>query len=214
VFVDSIHFHGPFLAALYQVTGDEQYLDQAEQTIGPQVTLLWDDDQQLFHHFWSERLKRCNGVRWGRGNGWGLLGVVHTLANLPSDRALARRLREVLTKQAARLAELQDPSGDWHTVLDDADSYLEPSIAAFVVEGFSTAIRHGWLNDTYRPVIDRAWHAMTSHLRDDGLFDGVSFETFPSFRAEHYRKMPRGAMVPWGQGPFLTACLAYHRLQN
>lgn len=214
VFVDSVHFHGPFLAALFQLTGEERYLEQAEQIIGPQVALLWDSEQRLFHHFWSERRQSRNGVLWGRGNGWGMLGLVHTLEHLPADRPLANRFRTILSQQAARLAELQDDSGDWRTVLDDPESYLEPSVAAFVIEGFSTAIRRGWLDRSYRAVIDRAWPAMLSHLRDDGLFDGVSYETFPSFRSEHYRTMPRGAMVPWGQGPFLTACRAYSQLQE
>lgn len=214
VFVDSVHFHGPFLAALFALTGDNQYLLQAEETIGPQINLLWDSNENLFHHFWSERQHRRNGVLWGRGNGWGMLGVVHTLKYLPPGRPLATRLREVLKQQATRLVGLQDDSGDWHTVLDDSDSYLEPSVAAFVVEGVSTAIRHGWIGESFRGMLDRAWQAMQTHVREDGLFDGVSFETFPSFRAEHYRTMPRGAMVPWGQGPYLTACLAYQRLNH
>ncbi len=212
VFVDSIHFHGPFLARLYRVTGQVRFLEQAERTIGPQIELLWDNEQHLFHHFWSERENRCNGILWGRGNGWGMLGMIHTLAALPSNHRLAARLRTLLALQAARIAKLQDSSGDWHTILDDPDSYLEPSIAAFVVEGFATAIRQGWLDTEYRTVLERAWLAMQSHLQANGLFSGVSYETFPSFQAEHYRTMPQGAMTPWGQGPFLTACLAYHQL--
>jgi unsaturated rhamnogalacturonyl hydrolase len=212
VFVDSIHFHGPFLAKLYQVTDDVRYLEQAERTIGPQVELLWDREQHLFHHFWSEREQRRNGVLWGRGNGWGMLGIIHTLVAIPTERPLARHLRSILRQQATRMAKLQDECGEWHTVLDDPSSYLEPSIAAFLVEGLSTAIRNGWLEETYLPIVERAWHAMHKYLRPDGLFDGVSYETFPSFRAQHYRTMPRGAMVPWGQGPFLTACLAYQQL--
>jgi len=209
VFVDSIHFHGPFLAALYAVTNEDRYLRQAEETIGPQVDLLWDERERLFHHFWIERTRQRNQVLWGRGNGWGMLGVTHTLTHLPKDLSLAQRLREIVADQAARLAELQDPSGDWRTVLDDADSYLESSIAAFVVDGFSLAITRGWISPSYGVVVERAWRAMWTHVREDGLFDGVSFETFPSVRVEHYRRMPQGAMVPWGQGPFLTACRSY-----
>lgn len=209
VFVDSIHFHGPFLAALHTATGEERYLRQAEETIGPQVELLWDEEEDLFHHFWIERTGRRNGVLWGRGNGWGMLGVLHTLAHLPEDRPLAGRFRAIVARQAARLAALQDASGDWRTVLNDPGSYLEASIAAFVVDGFGLAMECGWLPRSYEAVVERAWRAMWNHVREDGLFDGVSFETFPSTRAEHYRTMPRGAMVPWGQGPFLTACHRY-----
>jgi unsaturated rhamnogalacturonyl hydrolase len=209
VFVDSIHFQGPFLAALHAATGEERYLRQAEATLAPQVELLWDESADLFHHFWIERTGRRNGVLWGRGNGWALLGVLHTLAHLPEDRPLARRLRAILTRHAARLAALQDVSGDFHTILNDPGSYLESSIAAFVVDGFSFAIARGWIDPAYRRTVERAWEAMWRHVRADGLVDGVSFETFPSTRAEHYRRMPRGAMVPWGQGPLLTACRSY-----
>src|SRR6266508_2080144 len=43
VFVDSVHFHGPFLTMLYAITKEDRYLKQAEETIGPQVELLWDE---------------------------------------------------------------------------------------------------------------------------------------------------------------------------
>jgi unsaturated rhamnogalacturonyl hydrolase len=211
VFVDSVHFHGPFLAALAAVTGEERYLRQAEETIGPQVDLLWDEKEGLFHHFWMERNGKRNGVLWGRGNGWGMLGVLHTLTHLPEHSPLAKRFRELFGRLAARLRELQDPSGDWHTVLNDRESYLESSIATFVVDGFCLARRKGWLPSSYDEVVERAWQALWTHVRDDGLFDGVSFETFPSTQVEHYRNMPRGALVPWGQGPFLTACRSYSR---
>jgi unsaturated rhamnogalacturonyl hydrolase len=214
VFVDSVHFQGPFLAELFAVTKDSRYLEQAEATIGPQVALLWDEKDHLFHHFWSERGKRRNGVFWARGNGWGLLGVLHTLERLPPERPLASRFARLLREHAERLAALQGASGDWHTIVTDPTSYREASFAAFVVDGFSLGIRRGFLDRSYRAVVEHAWQAMWGHLREDGLFDGVSYETFPSFRAEHYRQMPRGAMVPWGQGPFLTACRSYLELEG
>lgn len=214
VFVDSIHFQAPFLASLYAATGDRQYLDRAEETIGPQIDLLWDEQEHLFHHFWIERTGQRNGVLWGRGNGWAMLGILHTLSYLPEDRPLADRLRGIIARQAARLADLQDASGDWHTVLNDPKSHLESSIAAFVVDGFSLAIERGWISSAYRDVVEIAWRAMWRHVREDGMFDDVSFETFPSTRVEHYRQMPRGALVPWGQGPFLTACCRYLKVHE
>lgn len=209
VFVDSVHFQGPFLALLYSATGEKEYLAQAESTIGPQVELLWDENERLFHHFWMERAGKRNGVFWGRGNCWALLGMLHTIECLPEGSTLSRRLRLIVEEQASRLAELQDDSGGWHTVLDDRESYLETSIAAFIVDGFSLGMRRGWISRSHRSVVERAWSAMWSQLGPDGLLRGVSFETHPSMSAEHYRTMPTGAMVPWGQGPFLTACRSY-----
>lgn len=209
VFVDSIHFHGPFFAKLHALTGQENYRRLALDYIVPQVNLVWDESNGLFHHFWTERTDQQNGIFWGRGNGWAMLGILRTLEHLPKGNASTRRLLNIFRRQACRLRELQDASGDWHTVLDHPESYEESSIAAFVVNGFSLAIRRGWLEEEYGLVVDRAWRSMWSHMREDGQFDGVSFETFPSFRREHYQAMPRGAMVPWGQGPFLGAVRSY-----
>jgi len=213
VFVDYVHFDGPFLAKLHQVTGKDEYRQLALDNILPQVELLFDAEQSLFHHFWMERTGTRNGVLGGRGNGWGLLGLTHTLEHLPSGDAGASRVLSVLRRLAQRLAELQDSSGGWHPILDDPGSYIETSVAAFVVDGFSSAIRSGWLEEgTFWPVVESAMRFLLVHVQPNGLLAGVSYETFPSTRAEHYRNVPRGAMAPWGQGPLLTALRACARL--
>jgi unsaturated rhamnogalacturonyl hydrolase len=213
--VDSVHFDGPFFAKLFQVTRQDKYRKFALENILSQIELLFDFSQNLFHHFWMERTQTRNGVLWGRGNGWGLLGLIHTLEHLPDDDAGARRVLDVLQRLAQRLAELQGSTGGWHTVLDDPASYIETSIAAFVVDGFSSAIRRGWLaEDTFRPVVESALRSLLANMQPNGLLAGVSYETFPSTRAEHYRNMPRGAMVPWGQGPLLTALRSYTLLRG
>ncbi len=66
-----------------------------------------------------ERTDKRNGVFWGRGNCWALLGMLHTMESLPEGSSLSRRLRRMIEAQVSRLAELQDESGGWHTVLDD-----------------------------------------------------------------------------------------------
>jgi unsaturated rhamnogalacturonyl hydrolase len=213
VFVDSVHFQGPFLASLYAVTKEERYLEQCLQTIVPQIQLLWDPAHQLFHHFWIEAIEQRNGILWGRGNGWGLLGLVETLQHIPPHRAEFIQLKDLLNQQVKRLAELQDKSGDWYTVLDRPDSYLESSVAAFIIAGFTLAVSRGWIDKSYLAVAEKAWRAMWRHVRESGLVDGVSFETFPSRRAEHYCNMPRGGVVPWGQGPFLVACSRFLQLR-
>lgn len=213
VFVDCVHFDGPFFAKLHQVTKSEHYCRLALENIVPQVKLLFDQKESLFHHFWMERTESPNGVFWGRGNGWGLLGLARTIDNLSTRDPGRSRLLDVLIALARRLAKFQDSSGGWHTVLDDPDSYIETSIAAFVVDAFSLAIIRGWLDENeFRPVLDLALAFLLDHVQPDGVLSGVSYETFPSTRAEHYRRMPRNAMVPWGQGPLLTALRSFSRL--
>jgi unsaturated rhamnogalacturonyl hydrolase len=214
VFVDTMHFDGPFFAKLYRVTGEDRFRKLALDNLLGSITLLFDERTSLFHHYWSERSRQPNGVLWGRGNGWAMLGLLQTLVHLPESDPARPFLLQVFQEQAAAVASLQDASGDWHTVLDDSESYLETSIAAFVVDGFSMAIRIGLLSEEYLPVIERAWKAMLGHVDSSGKLTGVSYETFPSPRREHYRQMPRDAVVPWGQGPLLTAIHSYQSLHE
>jgi unsaturated rhamnogalacturonyl hydrolase len=212
VFVDTMHFDGPFFARLYQVTGAERYRRLAVTAILPYVRLLFDEDDGLFHHFWIERRKRRNGVFWGRGQGWAMLGIVHVLEHLPHDDPAWPILLSVFQRHSGALAAAQDPSGHWHTVITDSSSYTESSIAAFVVDGLSRGLHQGWLDPSYRAVIERAVAALLPQVAGDGKLDGVSYETYPSLNPEHYRLMPRGAVVPWGQGPLLTAIRSYAQL--
>lgn len=79
VFVDNMHFDGPFYSKLYQLTGDDKWSTLATVNILGSIHLLFDQACNLFHHFWIERQTRRNCVFWGRGQGWALLGLVNTL---------------------------------------------------------------------------------------------------------------------------------------
>lgn len=213
VFVDCMHFDGPFFAGLYKATGEARYRDLALGNILPQTELLYDTRSHLFHHFWMERSGRPNGVFWGRGNGWGLLGIVLTLEGIGPETNEAAPLRSILGATLERLTELQDSSGAWHTVLDDTDSYVESSTAAFFVDIISRVIRMGLAGyRDFEGVLDRAMRYIMAHVDARGVLEGVSYETFPSTRKEHYRCMPVGAMVPWGQGPLLGCLRSWDEL--
>ncbi|HPT27111.1 MAG TPA: glycoside hydrolase family 88 protein [Bryobacteraceae bacterium] len=213
VFVDSVHFDGPFYAKLFDVTGNAGYRQLALDNVLSQVELLYDVEAGLFHHFWIERTGRPNGVLWARGNGWGLLGVLQTIEHIGVDSPEARPLRDLILRSLARLAGLQHESGAWHTVLTDPSSYVEASTAAFFSDIICRASRLGIVDITaYRPVVEKAMEYLLGMVRPDGALDGVSYETFPSTRVDHYKTMPRGSMSPWGQGPLLTAAWSYHEV--
>jgi unsaturated rhamnogalacturonyl hydrolase len=215
VFVDSVHFDGPFFAKLYAITREERYRDLAIANILPQIDLLYEPGERLFHHFWMERTHQPNGVLWARGNGWGFLGVALTLEGIGIEGAAGARLAAVLREGVERLAGLQDASGAWHTILNDPGSYVEASTAPFFIDIIARAIRLGLVRaGDYDSVLEAAMNYLLRHVRPDGALAGVSYETFPSTRAEHYREMPRDAVVPWGQGPVLTAIRSYLELRE
>jgi unsaturated rhamnogalacturonyl hydrolase len=213
VFVDSMHFDGPFFAYLYRVTGERRYADAAMDNLVPQIELLFDAEAGLFHHFWSESTRQRNGVFWARGNGWGILGLIRTLEQLPPDTPRADRVRSVLQRVGVRVLDLMDRCGGWHTILDSPYTYLETSAGAFFIDALSGAAVHHWIRpDRVRKPLRTAMQFLLANLQPDGVVSGVSHDTFPSTRKEDYAQLPRGAVVPWGQGPLLMALLSYVKL--
>lgn len=55
---------------------------------------------------------------------------------------------------------------------------------------------------------------MLNNLDADGNLQGVSAAVYAALVQEHYWHVPRGYIVPWGQGPVLTAVLARQKVDE
>ncbi len=202
VFVDFIYYVGPYLGLMSQVTGDTTFLDTAvTQTLG-HLECLQDPADGFVRHVYDPARGETNGVAWGRGNGWALLGLVDTLEVVPahhSGRALIEgRFRQLL----AACVESQDSSGLWHTILDDSASPLENSIAAFFYAALTKARRLGLVSGVDECAA-RAWRITFSRIRPDGQFP-ISMTEWPDWNPDAYYRRPIGINA-WGQGCFLRA---------
>jgi len=67
-------------------------------------------------------------------------------------------------RQLESLAEHQDESGLWHTLIDDPDSYLEASGSAGFCYGFYKAIETGYLDKQYLDVANKALKAIVERI--------------------------------------------------
>jgi unsaturated rhamnogalacturonyl hydrolase len=65
--------------------------------------------------------------------------------------------------------------------------------------------RTGVLEPSYARAARAAWKRALCDLREDGLLADVSTAVHAATRASHYGAVPKGFMVPWGQGPLLVA---------
>lgn len=206
--IDCAHFDGPFFAKLAAATGEERFAKRAVYELSWRLRLLQDERTGLCDHSYLSEQNRRGGVLWGRGQGWALLGLVETLCALPNGVDGRDELTQRLEQLAAGLAAHQHESGHWHTVVDDADSYLETSTAAFFVAAVHPAVAAGLLSaETMHAPVTAAWAAVQSSARPDGVLDGVSAETPTWFPPEDYRTIPTGGIYPWGQGPLILAAL-------
>lgn len=206
VWVDCMHLDGPFLSLLARLTDDDEYADLAGEILLSHARVLQDEHSGLFSHGFDDAAGRSNGVHWGRGQGWALLGLTDTATNLPDDHPAREEIGQRLTALVQGLAATEAESGTWHTVVDVHDTYLESSVAAFVALGVGRGVEAGLLPASCAALADRAWQATVECIAIDGALQGVSDATPVGPDAAHYGARKRG-WFPWGQGPALLAAI-------
>lgn len=208
VWVDCMALDAPFLARLACATGEAAWTDHAASALLGYARVLQDPDTGLFVHGYDVGTHCASAIRWGRGNGWALHGLVDALEALPLDHADVPEARDRLARLLAALRDRQHASGRWTTVLDDPTSPLEASTAAFFASGALKARRLVLLPAPLAASLDAMIDRAVATVAEDAGADGglvVSNATPVGTRAT-YVDRPSG-VFPWGQGPLLLTFL-------
>ena len=212
IWLDCMHFDPPFYAHLSEIAG-AQWAQRAVDEILAYCELLYDPDLGLYDHYWLERTERSYIHGWGRGQGWALLGLLDVVAHADPATPGHADVRARARALAAAMVGFQLDDGNWWAMVHEAESGAESSTAAFMACAFYRGIRLGVLDaETFRAPADRAFAAMSNNLDADGNLQGVSAAVYAALVQEHYWHVPRGLIVPWGQGPALTAVQARRQL--
>ena len=186
--------------------GDPEALDAAVRLVTTTAARL-QQPSGLFHH------DAGAPTAWGRGNGFGALGLAVLLTVLPPEHPERDAVLDIHRRHLAGLRAHQAADGMWHQVVDVPGSYRETSVTAMTLTAMARGLRLGWLDEGYRPVVDRAWRALLAHVLEDGGLVDVCFSTGAGPTRRHYLDRPAvngaddrgGAMV-------LGAALEYHDL--
>ncbi len=129
-------------------------------------------------------------------------GIARTIPYLPKDDPEIPFYVGQLKEMAARVKDLQGSDGLWHAGLLDPDYYKLPEISGSSLFTFAIAwgINHGYLDaKTYRPVVEKAWKGILSHIYADGRLGCIQQTgSEPAF----YRPT---ASYDYGIGAFLMA---------
>jgi unsaturated rhamnogalacturonyl hydrolase len=204
VFVDCLHFDPPFLVALGDASGEHALVEEgARQAVG--YVRLLQTQSGLFDHFLLEGSPRSYGPGWGRGQGWALLGLLDVLDELPTEHPCRQELAGAATRLVAAMIRLQRDDGHWYAVVDDPGSGDETSTAAFMAAGMLRAAASSIGGDEARAASLRALEAALKATDNDGILSGVSAAVNACTNPTHYAHVPRGFVVPWGQGPLVLA---------
>jgi unsaturated rhamnogalacturonyl hydrolase len=171
---DSLFMGPPAWVRLWAATGKQAYLDFAVTNWWKTSAYLFDKDEHLYYRdstYFDKREANGKKIFWARGNGWVIGGLVRVLEYLPADHPARARFEAQFKEMSARLLELQQPDGYWHSALLDPASYpeAEESGTAFFCYGLMWGINQGLLDRaTYLPCALKAWNAIADCVQPDG----------------------------------------------
>ena len=161
----------------------------------------------LFHH------DAGGPVAWGRGNGFGALGLSELLTVLPADHPDREAVLDIHRRHLAGMRARQAPDGMWRQVVDEPGSYRETSVTAMTLTAMARGLRLGWLDASYRPAVERAWRALLAHVLDDGTLVDVCIGTGAGPTRRYYLDRPAvNGADDRGGAMALGAALEYHYL--
>lgn len=209
IYLDCMHFDPPFFAHLSQIDPDGGWAQAAVTEILGYKDLLFDEQTGLYRHFWLEKADRAYTDGWGRGQGWALLGLLDVADYLDASVDGRKDVEIAALALARTMLGYQLPDGNWHSLVHEARSGPESSTAAFMATAFFRGMTSGLLpEDEFSEPAERAFAAMKANLDSEGNLTGVSAAVMSALVEEHYWHVPVNRIVPWGQGPVLTAAAA------
>lgn len=199
LWADTLYMTVLFLAKMGQLRKRTDYVEEAIHQFLVHIKYLFDRGTGLWFHGWTF-MNRTNfaNARWARGNCWFTAGVVDFIEMTNPPPSIREYLISTLRAQAEALEASQSPTGLWHTLIDDPESYEEASAAAGFGYGILKGVRKGYLPERFRECGNKALGAIIQNITPDGTLQKVSFGTPMGLDLDHYRKIPICPM-PYGQ---------------
>jgi rhamnogalacturonyl hydrolase YesR len=148
---------------------------------------------------YGESLQRADGLfihalegphAWGRGNGFAALGLADALAHFPEHWSDRPRVLEIFRRHMAAMRPHQSDDGTWRQVVDEPASYRELTVTAMTLAAMARGIRHGWLDASYRPAVDKAWQGVLARVSAAGDVADVCSSTGAGPTKEYYLNRP------------------------
>lgn len=203
VWVDSVYHVPSGMVAAGVALGEPDLIAHGIEIASATLAVLRADD--AVGHAWDAGLGVGTGVRWTRGIGWALLGLLD-VCELASTESAEAGLPAEARRLLDALASTQRDNGQWPSVLGAEDANDETSVAGF----WLAAAHHPASTSTDAHTSDRALSALRSQVDGDGTVVGVSHDTHVRWDVTEYLH-PATLPSPWGQGAALRGLAAVVR---
>ncbi|WP_197081203.1 glycoside hydrolase family 88 protein [Gordoniibacillus kamchatkensis] len=203
IWADTVFMAVLFLARAARIRADRRLAEEALRQVLLHLRALQDDQTGLLYHGWNcETGSWMSAARWNRANAWNAAGVPMILEEAGAvcgDSGMIGEIRERYHRLAEALAQRQNSSGLWPTVLDRPGFYEETSGSAGIAYGLYLAVRQGLAPASLQHCADRTVVALLPKIRADGAVSGVSGGTPVLESVEAYNEVPVFPTL-YGQG--------------
>jgi rhamnogalacturonyl hydrolase YesR len=176
---DALFMSPPVLTRLYAATTDSNYLSYLNDMYWDTTEYLYDPNENLFYRddrYFDDTSPNGEKLFWSRGNGWVLAGLARVLQYLPPTDPYYADYVTLFQDMSAKIATLLGQDGLWRSNLLDPNHYPNPETSGtgFFCYGLAWGINEGILNEnTYFPVIEKAWEGLTGAVHESGKLGWV-----------------------------------------
>lgn len=210
---DTLYMTVLFLANMGRILGDERMTGEAEYQFLLHQKYLCDKVSGLWYHGWTFKEKNnFAGAFWGRGNCWITMAIPEFLSISRCSGAVRRTLVNTLKSQIDSLCKYQDESGMWHTLVDDADSYLEASATCGFAYGILKAVKDGLVDKSYLAAPRKAAVPIMDCISESGVVNQVSYGTPMGRITRDFYKEIELKPMPYGQALAILFLMEYRNM--
>ncbi len=191
MWADDLYMSCPFLMRLAKYTGDHKYYDEAIRQLMGFAEKLYMPEEKIFSHIFFVDKETPNRIPWGRGNGWIAYAMTEVLMALPEEYKDREALLSLFKEFMEGVRAYQDESGLWHQVLNNPSTYLETSCTAMFMIGLIRGIENGWLDESYKEPLKKAWEGLKSLcIAKDGAIYNICMGSSCSMEEKYYVNIP------------------------
>lgn len=218
---DGLYMVMPVMTKLYNITGNDKYLDKLYEYIQYSDSIMLDSETGLYYRdgkYVYPKHKSANGKKdfWARGDGWVLAGLAKVLKDLPADYKNRKFFEDKFVKLADAVVASQQPGGYWTRSILDPEHAPGPETSgtAFFTYGLLWGINNGLLeNLKYTSAALKGWNYLSkTALQKDG---SVGYVQPIGEKAIPGQVVDRNSVSNFGTGAFLLAACEYvHYLEK
>ena len=210
---DTLYMTVLFLANMGRILKNQAMTEEAQYQFLIHEKYLCDKVSGLWYHGWTFKGKNnFAGAFWGRGNCWITMAIPEFLEICDCNEAVKRLLANTLREQVQSLRTLQAENGMWHTLVDDADSYVEASATCGFAYGILRAVKDGLVDKSYLETAAKAVSPIMDCISEDGVVHQVSYGTPMGRTTRDFYKQIELKSMPYGQALAILFLMEYRTM--